>query len=126
MFHVSDDVFQRMVEESVAGIPERFKSHLDNVAFLTTDVPTDVQLEAGGILHKNMTLLGLYEGIPLPRRLNSYNGAIPDVITIFKKPHEMSSKDLGGLRNKIHETVWHEVAHYFGLDHGQIHALEHD
>jgi predicted Zn-dependent protease with MMP-like domain len=125
MIHVSEQVFQRLVEESVSGIPERFKSHLDNVAFLVADEPTRAQLSAGGILHNGMTLLGLYEGTPLPRRMNGYNGATPDVITIFKKPHEASTHDLEGLRLKIHETVWHEVAHYFGLDHGQIQALEH-
>jgi predicted Zn-dependent protease with MMP-like domain len=27
------------------------------------------------------------------------------------------------LARDVHETVWHEVAHYFGLDHGQINAL---
>jgi predicted Zn-dependent protease with MMP-like domain len=71
-----------------------------------------------------MTLLGLYEGIPLPSRGDGYSGVLPDVITIFKRPHEATAAGLEGLRREVHQTVWHEVAHYFGLDHGQIHSLE--
>jgi predicted Zn-dependent protease with MMP-like domain len=66
----------------------------------------------------------LYEGIPLPRRDSGYNFVLPDIITIFKGPHEASTHDLAQLRQQVRQTVWHEVAHYFGLDHGQIHDLE--
>jgi predicted Zn-dependent protease with MMP-like domain len=113
-----------MVQESVAQIPPRFKDHLENVAFLTADLPSERQLAAGGILHPGMTLLGLYEGIPLPKRTGGYNGAAPDVITIFKQPHEAAARNHGELKQMVHQTVWHEVAHYFGLNHGQIHELE--
>jgi len=124
MMHVTDEEFKQMVAEAVTSIPERFASHLNNVAFMVADEPSPAQLRAGGILHGHMTLLGLYEGIPLPKRNNGYSGVLPDVITIFKRPHEMTEPDLASLRAAVHQTVWHEVAHYFGLDHGQIHALE--
>ncbi len=113
-----------MVQEAVRAIPKRFASHLDNVAFMVADEPSQEQLRAGGILHGHMTLLGLYEGIPLPRRNNGYSGVLPDVITVFKRPHEAMAPDIDSLRQEVHQTVWHEVAHYFGLNHGQINALE--
>jgi predicted Zn-dependent protease with MMP-like domain len=124
MIHVTDDEFKQMVEEAVVAIPKRFASHLDNVAFMVADEPSREQLRAGGVLHGRMTLLGLYEGIPLPKRNNGYSGVMPDVITVFKRPHEAMATDLDSLRREVHQTVWHEVAHYFGLNHGQIHALE--
>ncbi|HUD11943.1 MAG TPA: metallopeptidase family protein [Candidatus Saccharimonadia bacterium] len=124
MIHVSDQVFQGFVEDAVESIPPQFKSHLENVAFLVAEEPTEAQLTSGGVIHKGVTLLGLYEGIPLPRRGNGYNGVMPDTVTIFKRPHEVSAHDLEALRLQVHQTVWHEVAHYFGLDHGQIQALE--
>ncbi|MDB5178883.1 MAG: hypothetical protein JWN01_826, partial [Patescibacteria group bacterium] len=98
MIHVSDDVFEGMVEESVAAIPERFARHLSNVAFMVADEPTREQLGVHGMLHGRGTLLGLYEGIPLPRRNDGYNGVMPDVITVFKVPHELFAEDLEGLR----------------------------
>lgn len=124
MVQVTDELFRELVETAVRAIPSRFARHLDNVAFLTADAPSREQLRAGGIMHRNTTLLGLYEGIPLPRRNSGYSGVVPDVITIFKHPHEAQAKDIEGLRRAVHQTVWHEVAHYFGLGHGQIRALE--
>jgi predicted Zn-dependent protease with MMP-like domain len=93
------------------------------VAFLTADMPTRDQMRTSGTLHGRQTLLGLYEGIPLPRRDGGYSGVLPDVITVFKRPHELMAADMEALARDVHETVWHEVAHYFGLDHGQINAL---
>ena len=124
MINVTDEEFGEIVEAAVHDIPERFAKHLANVAFITDNVPSRQQLMAGGILHGHTTLLGLYQGVPLPTRGNGYSGMVPDVITIFKQPHEMMARDADELRRNVHQTVWHEVAHYFGLDHGQIHDLE--
>ena len=124
MIHVSDDEFHELVWEAVRSIPERFASHLENVAFLTADEPTPEQRRASGSLHGRGVLLGLYEGIPLPRRGAGYSGVVPDVITVFQNAHEQLAGDIEALRAQVHQTVWHEVAHYFGLGHGQIRALE--
>ena len=126
MISVSDDAFYELVEQAVAAIPARFARHLDNVAFLIADDPTPAQLHSNGQLHRGQTLLGLYEGIPLPVRNGGYSGVVPDVITVFKRPHEAAARDMAELGRDVHQTVWHEVAHYFGLDHGAIRALERD
>jgi predicted Zn-dependent protease with MMP-like domain len=124
MMQVTDELFEQLVEEAVAAIPPRFKAHLENVAFMAAEEPTREQLRAGGLLHGRGTLLGLYEGIPLPVRNNGYSGVLPDVITVFKRPHEWGARTVEELRAEVHQTVWHEVAHYFGLDHGAIRELE--
>lgn len=125
MVDISDDEFQDLVEEAVARIPKRFSDHLDNVAFLVEDSPSHEQLAAGGLLHGRATLLGLYQGVPLPRRNNGYNGVAPDRITIFRRPHLYMARDAKELRDNVRHTVWHEVAHYFGLGHGAISEIEH-
>ena len=124
MIHVSDEQFEELVQAAVSDIPERFASHMNNIAFRVDDEPSRQQLATGGILHRNATLLGLYQGVPLPARSGGYSGMAPDVITVFKRPHEMMAASFEQLRDDVHQTVWHEVAHYFGLDHGQIRALE--
>jgi predicted Zn-dependent protease with MMP-like domain len=68
-------------------------------------------------------LFGLYEGVPLPQR-NGVTKLLPDKITIFKKPLEFISSDLDDLREHVRHTVWHEVAHYYGLGHKRIHELD--
>lgn len=124
MVQISDEDFHGLVQEAVAQIPPRFADHLNNVAFMVADEPTPQQMHASGILHGRGLLLGLYEGIPLPRRNSGYSGVLPDVITVYKDAHELISPDLDSLRDQVHQTVWHEVAHYFGLNHGQIRGLE--
>ena len=124
MISVSDEQFRQLVEDAVGAIPMRFAQHLNNVAFMIEDEPTREQLRAGGLLHGGGTLLGLYQGIPLPLRNGGYSGVLPDVITVFKRTHEAMASDFVSLRRDVHQTVWHEVAHYFGLDHGQIRELE--
>lgn len=124
MVEISDEQFEQLVQAAVADIPARFAEHLNNVAFRVDEEPSRQQLYAGGILHRNTTLLGLYQGVPLPARGAGYSGMVPDVITIFKLPHQMMARDSTMLAEQVHQTVWHEVAHYFGLNHGQIRALE--
>lgn len=122
MIEVSEDEFDKYLGEAIDSIPAPYDKHLDNVAFIIEDFPSPqqrVQLN----LYPNETLFGLYEGVPLPAR----NGALkllPDKISIFKGPLMAVSRDKADLRNKIGHTVWHEVAHYYGLNHKRIHELD--
>ncbi|HSX01162.1 MAG TPA: metallopeptidase family protein [Candidatus Saccharimonas sp.] len=122
MVQITDDEFEQLVQEAVAAIPERFAERLNNVAFLVADEPTREQI--GRNVRRGQTLLGLYEGVPLPKRGNGYTMVPPDVITVFRGPHVRGARSLESLRAQVHNTVWHEVAHYFGLDHGAIRELE--
>lgn len=49
---------------------------------------------------------------------------MPDRITIYQGPHERMAKDRSDLLRLVRETVWHEVAHYFGMDEGQVRLAE--
>lgn len=95
---------------------------MENIAFIVEDMPTSEQ-KAQLRLKENETLLGLYEGAPLPSRMGQTK-LLPDKITLFKSPLIASSRDKEDLREKIRHTIWHEVAHYFGLDHDRIDELD--
>ncbi len=115
---MTDEQFELMVSEAIEAIPARFLSRLDNVAIVTQDHPTEVQL-ANNHVPKGSTLLGLYEGIPLTVRGEFYGSGeiLPDKITIFKLPIiEASGDDRVALEKIVRDTVWHEIAHYFGYD----------
>lgn len=111
-----------MVGEGIDAIPPLYQEHLSNVAFIVEAVPSQEQLVKLNI-YPGELLFGLYEGVPLPRRSGATK-LLPDKITIFKKPLELVSHNLEDLREKVRHTIWHEVAHYYGLDHDRIHALE--
>lgn len=123
MYRVTNDEFEKIVATAIDSIPNKYAKNMHNIAFVTQDIPSPDQrrkLE----LHDNQTLFGLYEGVPLTKRGAGYNLVLPDKITIFKIPMEMTSNSIEELTQQVNKTVWHEVAHYFGLDHEQIHHLE--
>lgn len=122
MLEINDEQFGKLVEEGIAAIPELYQKHLQNVAFIVEDYPTKEQRIKLN-LYPNETLFGLYEGVPLPGRNGSLK-LLPDKIIIFKKPMEAVSRDLTELREQVRHTIWHEVAHYYGLDHKRIHELD--
>jgi predicted Zn-dependent protease with MMP-like domain len=120
MVQVDDEHFRKLVVEAIDGIPEKYQEHLKNVVFIVEDEPNQQQRAN---LQPGTTLLGLYEGVPLPQRQGTTK-LLPDKITLFKKTLEFASQDLADLNERIKNTIWHEVAHYFGLDHGRINELE--
>ncbi len=67
-------------------------------------------------------LLGLYDGIPLTER-DEYDFCPPDVITVFKGPHERLCETREELVEEIRKTVVHEIGHYFGMDEGDIERM---
>lgn len=119
----SDEFFEDLVNQGIERIPKLFQEHLNNVAIVIADEPTPDQRHKLK-LRCDQTLFGLYEGIPLTKRGAGYNMVIPDKITIFKNPIALYSKSEADMRNKVSNTVWHEIAHYYGLNHDQIHKLE--
>ena len=49
---------------------------------------------------------------------------LPDKITLFKGPMQDATQTLEQLQEQIKRTLWHEIAHYYGLGHDRIHELE--
>jgi predicted Zn-dependent protease with MMP-like domain len=109
--------FDRLVAAAYARIPARFRRRLKNIAVV-------VEPEPGGRAPRGSTLLGLYEGRPLTRRSVFEPFAMPDRITIFQGPHERLAQSPEHLAKLVEDTVWHEVAHYFGMDERQVRAAE--
>ena len=122
MIEISDKQFESIVSQAIDGIPPPYIDRLENVAFIIEDTPTPQQSQQLGLRCHDL-LFGLYEGVPLPLR-NGSTKLLPDKITLFKKPLQMVSADLAELTKHVKDTVWHEVAHYYGLGHKRIHELE--
>jgi predicted Zn-dependent protease with MMP-like domain len=96
---------------------------MKNVALIVEPEPTGAQL-ARGRVSKGSTLLGLYEGRPLTERSVFDSFSMPDRITIFQGPHERLASNPEMCAKLVADTVWHEVAHYFGMNELQVRAAE--
>jgi predicted Zn-dependent protease with MMP-like domain len=117
------DDFDGLVAEALARIPARFRRRMKNVALIVEAEPSPEQL-ARGRVPRGGTLLGLYEGRPLTRRSVFEPFAMPDRIVIFQGPHERLARSPEHLAQMVDATVWHEIAHYFGLDEARVRAAE--
>jgi len=115
--------FEKLVDEAIGTIPQEFLDKLDNVAIVVEDIPTFQQRVKLRLRH-GMSLFGLYEGVSLLRRGAGYTGALPDKITIFKRPMKYFARDIDDLRDIVKHTVWHEIAHHFGMNESQVRASE--
>lgn len=118
MIEVSDDMFEAAVAKAMDALAKQMEE-VKNVAIVMADEPTPeqrVKLE----LRRDETLFGLYEGIPLTQRGANYSGVLPDKITLFKLPLSMHARNYAEFEKEVHHTLWHELAHHFGLNHKHI------
>jgi predicted Zn-dependent protease with MMP-like domain len=119
---ITDESFHKLIDRAFDSLPKVHRDRVKIVAIVTADEPSEKQ-RIDLKLHCNQTLLGLYSGVPLPQR-QGREPMVPDVITLFKLPLLAESTSEASLYENIRHTLWHEVAHYYGLDHDQIHKLE--
>lgn len=133
--------FEKIVAEEFPGaIPEEFQDKLKNVAFLVEDMPSEA-LRKEENLAPNETLLGHYRGIPHTARGDSYGmgATLPDTITLFQIPIENQAEDLHAkyagreilthdflVHEVVRDTIWHEVAHHFGMDESAVRRRENE
>ena len=120
---MTQDEFDQIVQAAYTRIPSRFRQRLQNVALIVEAEPSPEQLAQGGV-GPGSTLLGLYQGRPLTGRSVFDGFTMPDRITIFQGPHERLARSEAHLWKMVEDTVWHEVAHYFGMDERQVRAAE--
>ncbi len=105
--------FERLVVDELDGLPDAMVDGLDNVVFVVEDRPED-----GGL-----DLLGLYDGLALTERDRYGMGELPDRIIVYREPHLAQCGSIEELRDEIHTTLVHEIAHFYGIDDERLHEL---
>jgi predicted Zn-dependent protease with MMP-like domain len=120
---MTQEEFDQLVQAAYARIPTEFRARLQNIAMMVEAEPSPAQLAEAGV-GPGGTLLGLYQGRPLTGRSVFESFAMPDRITIFQGPHERLARSQAQLTQMVDDTVWHEVAHYFGMNERQVRDAE--
>jgi predicted Zn-dependent protease with MMP-like domain len=119
---MESEKFEKLVDEGIRAIPERFRKKMDNVEIVIEEEPTPLQSQKlKG--KKGWAVFGLYEGIPKTKRWH-YGQVLPDKITIFKKAIESATRSEEEIKEIVKNTVWHEIAHYFGMDEKEVREAE--
>jgi predicted Zn-dependent protease with MMP-like domain len=104
--------FERLVEEALDSLPERFAALLDNIVVVVEEEPDASDLDV--MEDPDGELLGIYRGTPMTQR--SYSAfRLPDQIAIFRGPILRVARGAHEAKRQIRETVIHELGHHFGL-----------
>ncbi len=110
---LDEAAFEALVVDELDALPDDMVDGLDNVIFVTEARPDDGSLD----------LLGLYDGTALTDRGQYGFGELPDRIVLYREPLLAISADLDELREQIHITLVHEIAHFYGIDDDELHRL---
>lgn len=102
--------FEAEVSRVLQGLPHELSEQIANVGF---------EVEDGD----DPNLLGLYRGVSLDRRGQTYAGALPDLVTIYRLPILARCDSAEEVRHRVEVVVKHEVGHYFGLDDDRLREL---
>jgi predicted Zn-dependent protease with MMP-like domain len=114
--------FEQLVTQAIDSLPDEFMEYMENIDIIIAPEPTRAQLRRSD-LEKNMTLLGLYEGVPMTERTTNYSLVVPDKITIFQKTIESFCKNDVEIVKEVRRVVLHEIAHHFGIDDDRLDEL---
>jgi predicted Zn-dependent protease with MMP-like domain len=107
-----------LVIDALERLPEPFRERLGSVAIVIDDEATPEQLASVGA----RGLFGLYQGVPRTN-LSADGAPVPSKITIFRGPLVRANRTPEALAAAVADTVYHEIAHHFGISDARLHEL---
>ena len=112
--------FEEVAQAAFDSLPKLFTEKVENVHIVVEDYPGGDEQRA--VRGRNDTLLGLYQGVPLPQRGTWYGAVpvVPDKITLYQKNIEAVCKNEEEVKSRIVEVLFHELGHYFGMNEKEI------
>jgi predicted Zn-dependent protease with MMP-like domain len=102
--------FESLVIDELDRLPDDMVEGLDNVVFVVEDSHAD-------------GLLGMYDGWALTERERYGTGELPDRIVVYRDAHLAACENEDELRDEVHTTLVHEIAHFYGIDDARLHEL---
>ena len=106
------EAFEALVIDELDRLPDDMVDGLENVVFVVED-------EAEG----GEDLFGLYEGLALTERGQYGLAELPDRIIVYRNAHLAACETEDELRDEVHTTLVHEIAHFYGIDDEKLHEL---
>lgn len=116
---MTEDVdFEALVIEALDRLPAAYRERLGSVAIVIEDEAAPDLLASVG----TPGLFGLYQGVP--RTVYGAEGAqLPSKITIFRGPLLRVYRSPEALAAAVSRTVYHEIAHHFGISDARLEEL---
>ena len=117
--------FLKLVREALDSLPQKFRTHIHNVAVVVEDRPSGER--TGGNL-----LMGIFEGTPRTEQSFFSLPAGPNRVVLYQKNIEARAQAVAAqqgctaeeaIREEVRLTVLHEFGHYFGLNEKELEGL---
>lgn len=115
---IDDETFEDWILEAIDMLPEQFRSRLGSVAIVIEERASQAELDRLGV----PGLYGLYQGVPRSA-LGADHSMTPSKITIYRGPCIASARTVDGVRDRVIDTVHHEIAHHFGISDARLREL---
>lgn len=118
-FRIAEADFDRLVEEAIAGLPEKVRRYLSNVAIAVEAYPQESEFGGDDIV--SPSVLGVFRGSPLGEK-GTFDpwSHFPNSILLFQRSLENSVGTREELVDEIGITLLHEVGHFLGLDEDDL------
>ena len=117
-------VFEHLVDKTLATLPARYAERLHNLVFVVEEWADAETLDAVGF-DAPEELLGFFSGTPLTERTHDQLDQGPDMIILYQGAIEEEARAQGlSPRQVVRETLWHEIAHYFGFSEEEMDRIE--
>jgi len=114
--------FERIVLRALDELPDPFRQALVNLDIQVRWRPTLGELRRTKV-RRGDTLFGVYLGVPLSKRSQGYNMALPDTIVIYQQTHERYCHSEAEIEKQVQRTLLHEIGHYLGIDEDRLREL---
>jgi hypothetical protein len=112
MVDIEFEEFEDLVAQALERVPSQLARMVDNVVIVVENESPPGE-----------ELFGLYQGVPLTERGATYAAAMPDRISIYRRPILRACFTRDQVVEQVVVTVVHEIAHHFGIDDHRLHEL---
>jgi predicted Zn-dependent protease with MMP-like domain len=114
-YHVSADEFERIAADALESIPPALRARMDADNLLITIQQEATPDDRGTGIDERV--LGYFQGATE----SSFSASgYPKRIVLLQHHIERWCRSYDELVDQVHDTVLHEVGHYFGMNHDDI------
>ena len=108
-----------IVREIIDQLPDHIRENIKNLEFIIEDRPNpEIKRQFHGAM-----ILGLYQGIPLPKRGPGYTFVLPDRISLFYENLKKVVQNDGDWPRVLQDVILHEIGHYYGFNEMEIRKI---
>ena len=115
---------ERLAEAAIAGLPDTFRVHLQDVVLRIEEFADEDVLKELDIGNP-FELSGLYSGRPVGEQSSMLSGELPAMIHLYRRPLLDEWVETGvSLEELVSHVIVHEVGHHFGFSDEEMHEIE--